>query len=160
MVSYFEAGTQWGTQAGNPAGVDLENACGKRVAVQQGTVQVEDLEARSEACTAAGNPEITINQYQGQDQATAAVVAGQDDAMLADSPVLAYAVQQTSGQLELLGDIYDSAPYGYVVSKEQAGFADALVAALEAIIEDGSYEAALAEWGVEGGGITDPAVNP
>ncbi len=35
--------------------------------------------------------------------------------MLADSPVCAYAVKQTSGQLALAGDIYDSAPYGYVL---------------------------------------------
>lgn len=160
MVSYFSAGTQWGTQAGNPATVDPEDACGKKVAVQRGTVQVDDLTTRSTACTGAGKPEITIDQYQGQDQATAAVVSGKDDAMLADSPVLAYAVEQTNGQLELLGDIYDSAPYGYVVAKDQTDFADVLVEALEAAIEDGSYETALSDYGVEQGGITDPAVNP
>ena len=46
--------------------------------------------------------------------------------MLADSPVGAYAVKQTNGQLELLGDIYESAPYGYVVKKDQAAFAEVL----------------------------------
>ena len=43
--------------------------------------------------------------------------------MLADSPVGAYAVKQTSGTLEPLGDIYDSAPYGYVVPKDETDFA-------------------------------------
>jgi polar amino acid transport system substrate-binding protein len=38
MVSYFSAGTQWATAAGNAAGVSLDDACGKRVAVQTGTV--------------------------------------------------------------------------------------------------------------------------
>ncbi|MDG4765464.1 ABC transporter substrate-binding protein [Solwaraspora sp. WMMD406] len=158
MVSYFAAGTQWAAPAGAP--VDPDDACGKRVAVQAGTVQVEDIEARSAACTAAGNPEITIEQFQGQDQATASVVSGKNDAMLADSPVCAYAVQQTNGELELAGDIYDSAPYGYVVAQEQTAFADALAEALTAVIADGSYEQALSNWGVEAGGITDPAVNP
>ena len=55
-----------------------------------------------------------IDQYQKQTDATTAVVTGKDDAMLADSPVCAYAVKQTNGQLALVGDIYDSAPYGYV----------------------------------------------
>ena len=32
---------------------------------------------------------------------------------------MAYAVQQTNGKLELLGDIYDSAPYGWVVPQAQ-----------------------------------------
>ena len=158
MVSYFSAGTQWASRAGQP--VDPDDACGKRVAVQAGTVQVEDIEARSAACTGAGNPAITIEQFQGQDQATASVVSGKNDAMLADSPVCAYAVQQTNGELELSGDIYDSAPYGYVVAQEQAEFAEALAQALAAVIADGSYQQALSNWGVEAGGITDPAVNP
>ncbi len=160
MVSYFNAGTQWATAAGNPAKVDAEDACGKKVAVQKGTVQVDDLAARSKKCTDAGKKAITVEQFASQADATAAVVTGKDDAVLADSPVMAYAVEQTSGKLELLGDIYDSAPYGYVVKQADAAFADVLVEALKATIADGSYKAALEKWGVEDGGITDPAVNP
>ena len=160
MVSYFQAGTQWGTQAGNPKGVNPDDACGKKIAVQKGTVQVDDLTARSKKCTDAGKPKITIDQYDGQDQATNAVVTGKDDAMLADSPVVAYAVKQTQEKLELLGEIYDSAPYGYVVKKNQGEFAQVLADALKAIIADGSYKAALEKWGVEQGAITDPKVNP
>jgi polar amino acid transport system substrate-binding protein len=160
MISYFNAGTQWATKAGNPEGVDPENACGLQVAVQRGTVQVDDITARSEACEAAGNPAITIDQYEGQDQATAAVVSGKDVAVLADSPVMAYAVQQTNGQLELLGDIYDSAPYGYVVPQDQAEFGQALADAVRALIEDGTYTEVLERWGVEDGAIDDPTVNP
>ena len=117
MVSYFSAGTQWATKAGNPEDVDPDNACGTSVAVQRGTVQVDDITARSAECEAAGNEPIDIQQFEGQDEATAAIVSGRVDAGLADSPVMAYAVQQTNEQLELLGDIYDSAPYGYVVPR-------------------------------------------
>jgi polar amino acid transport system substrate-binding protein len=160
MVSYYSAGTQWATRQGNPSDVDPDSACGLNVAVQKATVQVDDITARSEACTAAGQPAITIDQYDGQDQATAAVASGKDDAGLADSPIMAYAVEQTNGQLELLGDIYDSAPYGYVVPKEQTEFAQALADAVQALIDDGSYQQVLESWGVEGGAITEPAVNP
>ena len=125
MVSYYSAGTQWSTKKGNPNEVDPDNACGLRIAVQKATVQVDDITARSEACTAAGKPAITIDQYDAQSDATAAVVSGKDDAGLADSPVMAYAVKQTNGQLELLGDVYDAAPYGYVVAKDQTEFAQA-----------------------------------
>jgi polar amino acid transport system substrate-binding protein len=161
MVSYFSAGTQWGTKTGNPTGIQPDNACGKKVAVQTNTVQdTEDLPKRDEACTAAGNPAITVDRYQRQDQATAAVVSGKDDAMLADSPVLAYAVKQTNGQLELLGDIYDAAPYGYVIQKEQTEFAQAVADAVAALVTDGTYKTILGKWGVEAGAIDDPAVNP
>jgi polar amino acid transport system substrate-binding protein len=160
MVSYFSAGTQWATKKGNPAGVDVENACGKKIAVQVGTVQLDDITARSKKCTDAGKPAIKIDQYQAQSDATAAVVSGKDDAMLADSPVGAYAVKQSNDALQLLGDIYESAPYGYAVKKDQQAFADVLKEAVQAVIADGSYKAALQKWGVDGGAVTTAEVNP
>ena len=39
MVSYFNAGTQWATKKGNPNGVQPDDACGKKIAVQTDTVQ-------------------------------------------------------------------------------------------------------------------------
>ena len=49
MVSYFKAGTQWVTQKGNPKGIDPDDACGKTVGVQKGTVQAdEDLPTRQQ----------------------------------------------------------------------------------------------------------------
>jgi len=158
MVSYFSAGTQWATAKGNPEGVDPENACGKTIAVQTDTVQdTDDLPARNKKC---GGNEIKVLRYSGQDQATNAVVTGKADAMLADSPVVAYAVKQTGGKLETLGEIYEAAPYGYVLPKAETEFADAIVEALKAIEADGAYEAALKKWGVEQGAISDFAVNP
>ncbi|HEX8001191.1 MAG TPA: ABC transporter substrate-binding protein [Mycobacteriales bacterium] len=158
MVSYFSAGTQWAAKTGS--GLNIDDMCGKKVAVQKDTVQVDDVNARSKKCTDGGKSKISIDQYQSQADATAAVVSGKDDAMLADSPVAAYAVKQTNEQLELLGEIYDSAPYGYVVKKDQTEFAQVLADALKAVIADGSYKSALEKWGVEAGGITDPQVNP
>jgi len=159
MVSYFSAGTQWAAKAG--ATVNADDACGKKIAVQTGTVQLDDLTARSKKCTGAGKPKITIDQYQAQSDATNAVVTGKDEAMLADSPVCAYAVKQTNGKLALVGEIYDSAPYGYVLPKDQADTMGAAIqGALKALIADGSYKTILAKWGVDAGGITDPAVNP
>ena len=158
MVSYFSAGSQWATLAGNAGGIDPENACGKSIAVQTGTVQeTEDLPARQKKC---GNNEIKILSFKGQDQATNAVVSGKADAMLADSPIVAYAVKQSKGKLATLGDIYEAAPYGYVIRKDDTAFAEAIVEALKEIQTDGSYEAALSKWGVEQGAITDFAVNP
>ncbi|TDC36322.1 ABC transporter substrate-binding protein [Micromonospora sp. 15K316] len=160
MVSYFQVGTQWVTKAGNPAGVALDNACGKKIAVQKDTVQVEDIQKRSKACTDAGKPAITVEQFPGQDAATAAVVSGKDDAMLADYPVGVYAVTQSNGALDLLDKQYEAAPYGYVVAKDQAAFAEAVRDATKALIADGSYKTVLDKWKVGDGAIADPAINP
>ena len=158
MVSYFSAGTQWGQKAGGS--VNPNAACGKSVAVQTGTVQVDDLMSRSQKCVAAGQPAIKIDQFQAQSDATAAVVSGKDDAMIADSPVVAYAVKQTNGQLTLLGNIYESAPYGYVLPKDQTAFGAAIATAVKQLIADGTYNKILTKWGVQAGAITNPTVNP
>ena len=161
MVQYFNAGTQWVAAKGNPAGVDPESACGKKVSVQAGTVQAEeDLPARDKACTDAGKPAIEVQVFDSQEDATAALVNGRVEAMLADSPVAAYAVKQTGDKLELAGDIYDAAPYGIVVPKEQTGTAEAISKALEQLAEDGSYEQALSNWGAEDGAVDSFPVNP
>ncbi|GII21659.1 ABC transporter substrate-binding protein [Planosporangium mesophilum] len=160
MVTYYSAGTHWLTKKGNPAGIKPDEACGKKIAVQKDTVQVDDITARSKACTDAGKPAITIDPYPAQDSATNAVVTGKDDAMLADSPVIAYAVKQTNGQLETLGAIYDSAPYGYVIKKDQTAFAEAVRDAVKALIADGSYKKILEQWNVQAGAISNPELNP
>ena len=161
MVSYFNAGTQWATTPGNPKKVDPQKPCSATVAVQKGTVQQEvDLPPKIAACKKAGTPMRDPLVYEGQDQATAAVVSGKADAMLADSPVVAYAVDQSDGKLEALGDIYDAAPYGYVLPKDQKSMGDAVVAALKSLATDGGYEKALKAWGVQAGAIRDFAVNP
>ncbi|WP_435823156.1 ABC transporter substrate-binding protein [Catellatospora citrea] len=160
MVTYFSAGTQWAAKTGNPAGINPDDPCGKRIAVQKDTVQFEDITKRSEACVAAGKPAVTIQPYAGQDQVASSVVSGKDDAMLADSPVAAYAVKQSNGQLELLGNIYDSAPYGYVVAKDQVEMAKALQAAVDELIKNGTYEQILANWGVQAGAVPSAQINP
>ena len=88
------------------------------------------------------------------------MVSGKDDATLADSPVMAYAVKQTNGQLELLGDAYDTYFYGSVIKKGQDEFGQAVADAVKALITDGTYKTILGKWGVQSGAIDNSAVNP
>ena len=160
MMGYYSAGTQWATTPGNPKKVDPTKPCGLKVAVQKGTVQEEeDLTPKIKACVTAGKP-IDVQVYDGQDQATAAVATGKADAMLADSPIVGYAIKQSGGKLEAVGDVYDAAPYGYVVTKAGAEFAQAIVDALKGMDGSGDYKKVLTTWGAEAGAISDFAVNP
>ncbi len=160
MISYFNAGTQWVTAKGNPKNVNPDDACGLNIGVQKGTVQVDDLEARNEQCKKDGKDPIKPVIEQEQSKVTASLSSGKVDAMLADSPIALYAVKQQGDSLEALGDIYDSAPYGFVVPKNQTEFADAIAEALKAIKADGTYDEILKNWGNESGAIDDFAVNP
>lgn len=157
FVTYFSAGTQWAQRPGSA--VDPNNACGKKVAVQATTVQeTDELPAKSKKCVDAGQPEIEIIKFDGQDAATNAVVLGQADAMSADSPVTAWAIKQSNGKLEAAGPVFDSAPYGWPV-KKGSPLAASLQKALEHLIKSGDYKTIATNWGVESGVINKPVIN-
>lgn len=160
MVSYLSAGTSLAVLMGNPDKLSVDKLCGRIVAVQRGTLQVDDLTARSATCTQAGQPAITLRQFQNQTDVTLALTAKRADAMLADSPVADYAVQQTHGQLEVVGQPYSTAPYGVVVPKNGGEYPQAVLGALRALIDDGTYQRILQKWGVQSGAIPKPELDP
>jgi polar amino acid transport system substrate-binding protein len=160
MVSYFTAGTQWVVAKGNPKHVNPDNACGLNVGVQAGTVQIDDLTARSKKCTAAGKKAINQIVETLQVKVNTDVVSGKADAMAADSPVGLYAVKQTNGAVQAVGAAYASAPYGYVLPKNETAFANAIVDALKSLDASGDYKKVLTSWGVQSGAISNFALNP
>ncbi|MHA3701673.1 ABC transporter substrate-binding protein [Jatrophihabitans sp. YIM 134969] len=158
FVTYFSAGTQWAAPAGKT--VSPDDACGLTVAVQTGTVQdTDDLPARSKACTTAGKKAITVKKFDDQGLVSNAVALGQADAMLADSPITQYQVKQSDGKLQLAGDVYDAAPYGYAIGKNQGTLKDAVQGAVNALIKDGTYTKILDKWGLADGAITEAQIN-
>jgi polar amino acid transport system substrate-binding protein len=157
FVTYFSAGSQWAQRAG--AGIDPNNACGKKVSAMAASTQVTDeLPAKSKACVDAGRPEIQILTFDGQDAVTNAVVLGQADAMSADSPVTAWAIKQSKGKLEAAGPVFDSAPYGWPV-KKGSPLAQSLQKALEHLIASGDYKTIVSNWGLEAGALDKPVIN-
>jgi polar amino acid transport system substrate-binding protein len=161
MISYYKAGTSLGVLKGNPDKLNVDDLCGKNVAVQKGTTQVEDLQTRSDECTGAGKPAITLTQFQAQTDVNLALTAKRVQGELADSPVVDYAVKQTDGQLEVVGEPYDSAPYGIVLKKDSGDYGKAVQGAVQALIDDGTYKKILDKWGLsQAGAVTRSEINP
>ncbi|WP_245658254.1 ABC transporter substrate-binding protein [Microtetraspora malaysiensis] len=159
FVTYYNAGVSWATLKGNPQGVDPDNACGKKIGVQQGTVEVDDIQARSEKCVKDGKPAIEQVVRKGQTEVNADLVSGKIDGMLADSPIVGYAIKQTGDKLEIIGQMYDAAPYGFAFAKTSGTFKDAVMGALKELMADGTYTKILEKWGVQDGAITTPVIN-
>ena len=153
MVSYFKAGTQWVTQKGNPKGINPDDACGKSVAVQKGTVQADvDLpQAPARPAPTPASRRSRCSSTPTRPRSPRAVQSGKADAMLVDLPPAIAAVDSTGGTLELLGEQYDSAPYGYVLPKDAArtAFGEAIVEALKQLKADGTYDQILTKWKTE-----------
>jgi polar amino acid transport system substrate-binding protein len=163
FVTFFEAGSQWVTAQPNTVAVTPNSACGARVAVQAGTVQEQDVQARSAACEQNGRDPIVIRIFERQDEATAAVLAGVADAFVADEPAAAWAIQQAgttgsaagavTGRLGRAGSPYDVEPYGWAFDPESSGLAEAMLAALQDVVSDGDYLEILSDWGVSSGAL-------
>ena len=160
MVSYFSAGTSLAVKSGNPDGINADNLCGKAIGVQAGTVQVEDIAARNEKCTSSGQPAIQVSELQAQTDVTLALTANRIVAMLADSPIVAYAEKTTEGAVEAVGEPYDTAPYGIALNKDQGQFAEAVRGAMQSLMDDGTYKTILDKWNVGEGAIPTAQINP
>ena len=107
---------------------------------------------------AAGLSPIDKVVYTRQDDLTTALIAGEVDAMSADSPVTGFAVKLSGGELEPAGEIFDTAPYGWPVAKGSA-LAESLRQALEHLMQTGEYRTIATMWGVEKGMIDMPVIN-
>lgn len=157
FVSYYTAGILWASAAGTT--VDPNDACGLTVAVQATTYQdTDEVPAKSAACVAAGKPPINKVPYDTQDFVAQAVILGSADAMSADSPVTLYAIAQSDGKLQSAGEAFEVAPYGIAVAKD-GGMGEPVQAALQSMIDDGSYQEILDKWGVADGGIETVTIN-
>ena len=157
FVNYYNAGIQWASPKGKD--VDPNNACGLKVAVQATTFEdTDEVPAKSAACEAAGKPAIQKLKFDTQADAANAVVLGQADALSADSPVTLYAISQTGDKLQAAGGTFDVAPYGMVVAKGSP-LTGAVQAALQSMVDDGSYQAILDSWGVADGGVDKITIN-
>jgi polar amino acid transport system substrate-binding protein len=160
MVSYYSAGTSLAVKSGNPEGIKADDLCGKAVGVQAGTVQVDDVAARNTQCTTTGKAPIAVSELQAQTDVTLALTANRIVAMLADTPIVDYAVKTTEGAVESVGQPYDSAPYGIVLNKGQTDFAQAVQGAVQSMMEDGTYLTILDKYGVSNGAIPSAEINP
>ena len=79
-------------------------AAGRRD-VRRSTQETVEIPAKSDQCVAAGLPPIETVVYDRQDELTAALIAGEIDAMSADSPVTGFAIKGSGGALEPAGEV-------------------------------------------------------
>jgi polar amino acid transport system substrate-binding protein len=159
FVTYFSAGTSFFVAAdGGPAIATLGDLCGHKVAVEKGTTQADDVAAQTKKCKTAGKTAVKELVFPDQNGANLALSSGRADVSMADSPVAAYQVKQSDGKFKLSGDSYGTAPYGIAIPKDSE-MTEPVLAAVKAIMADGTYTKILDKWGVSAGAITDPAIN-
>jgi polar amino acid transport system substrate-binding protein len=156
MVDYFSAGTSFMVKSDSSLSPStVADLCGKSVAVEKGTTQLDDVTAQKKKC------KLTVLAFPDQNAANLALQSGRAQVVLADSPVNAYAAKQSNGAFKIVGQVYGTAPYGIAVPKggKYAGFADAIKAALEDMKTKGVYDQIMQKWGIQAGAVTSFTLN-
>jgi polar amino acid transport system substrate-binding protein len=160
FVTYANVGESFFTKASG--GTDMSSIadiCGKTVAVEKGTTEQDDATKQSDKCKSAGKPGVTVLTFQDQNGANLALQSGRAQLVFADSPPAAYAVKQSNGQFKLVGSEYAAAPYGLAMAKGN-GLDKAVLAALKALMADGTYQSIFQKWGLpQEAQISNPKIN-
>ena len=146
-VNYEAAGLV--VAAGNPLEINsIGDMCGHKGAAHQGSTPLTLFELQAERCPA--DSPLEILQFPTSDQAQLAVKSGRADAYIANVGVSSYmtANQPEGGiQLELVTDSRYAVGYqGWIVSKENSGLRDAVIQALQSMVDDGTYGEVFDRW--------------
>jgi polar amino acid transport system substrate-binding protein len=159
FVTYYSAGISFYAKASsNPGVTKISDICGKTVAVEKGTVELEEATKQSGACTKEGKKAVNVLSFPGQNPVNLAIASGRAELGMVDSPVAAYQIKKTGGQFKLVGESYGFAPYGIAIPKH-SGLAAPILAALKALMGNGTYGQILTKWGIQSGAISTPKIN-
>ena len=159
FVDYFTAGESFFTKASGGVSIStIADICGHTVAVEKGTTEQADAATQGAKCKKAGKPGVTVLAFPDQNGANLALSSGRAQLGFADSPIAAYQVKKANGLFKLVGAAFATAPYGLAIPKT-SGLTKPVLAALQALIKNGTYMSILTHWGVQAGAITKPAIN-
>lgn len=160
FVNYFGAGTSIVVQRGNPAGIrDIEDLCGTTVAVERGTTQVDLLARAQRGCAAE---RIEVSTHTTNYDALVRLRTGRAVAVLNDLPPAVALVRnaRTRSQYELASPTqYEPGLYGVAVARDRRRLRGAVRAALQEMVDRGSYGSILSRWGVESGAVQRIGLN-
>ena len=161
FVTYFESGDSALVLTGNPKGLSLDTRlCGVKTAVLKGSTQeVVTIPAIDADCKAAGMAPIEVLSVGGSEELPLALQSGRADVAIGDSGNAAYIVQNSAGAFEIaVGPLINAGPGG-MVFKKGGGMAEAASAALQGLMDDGTYGAIADKWGLSSGKVTTATIN-
>ncbi|WP_180902695.1 ABC transporter substrate-binding protein [Martelella soudanensis] len=172
MISYVQWGEGLMVPEGNPDGISCEgqigkaesyDACfdglaGKTVSVAAGGTTNKHLEEESNRMKAADLDGIDIRAFDSNSEAIQALTSGQADAAYLNDPQAAFYISQSGAPYEIAFAGYAANQLAIATLKDNTALADRILAALQTMREDGSYQEIVDKWGVSA--VPEFVLNP
>ncbi|MCD9898945.1 ABC transporter substrate-binding protein [Streptomyces sp. MT29] len=157
FVDYSVSGSGIMVVKGNPEKITtLDDLCGRKVAVQAATNQLDLLKEHQRACRKAGAGEIGIQTFPKDSDAQLALRADKVIAQVLTKPAAGWTAKTADGgnAFEVVGRRppasggYNASPNGIAVSKKLPELTDAIQKALQSLIDDGTAIKIFEKYGV------------
>jgi polar amino acid transport system substrate-binding protein len=149
FVPYLYSGTAVSVSNEHPAAITGMNdsLCGKKVMVAVATTAEALSQEQSEKCTAAGKQPVDINRNSQAAVAIQQVQNGQMDAYIDTAETIGYYISKTGARIQFAGEPFGTIKVGAATLKGNAELHKAIQQALDEVINDGTYNEILEQWG-------------
>ncbi|WP_024821067.1 ABC transporter substrate-binding protein [Arthrobacter sp. 31Y] len=147
FATYYWNGSLLLVGKGNPKELKADQTCGGRIGVIRGSLQQTTfLPAQEASCKAAGKPAPTADVYQTAPQAQLALQSNRVDGVLTDAPPVADAAKKNPEKFESVGPLLKNPNPGGVALPKDSKLTEAVSAAINELISDGTYGSLLEKW--------------
>lgn len=148
FVDYVKSGPQFYTTAAHGDEFkDMLALCGKNVGTSRRTSFPSDIAGWSDAnCKPAGKPAVVVVGTEGSADARTQLKQGRVDAAMQGNETIPYMMAQEPGAYAAIGKAIAAQYTGIGIAKADKPLQDAVQAAFQQMIADGTYGKILAKW--------------
>jgi polar amino acid transport system substrate-binding protein len=161
FVDYLKTGAQFYTSTAMSKEIkSTADLCGKKVGASRSTnwpKQIEDWSATN--CVAKGKPAIVVVGTEGSVDARTQLKTQRIDAGVQGNETLPWLLTQEPGTYVVLGDAFTVTLAGIPVLKTEPKLREAVLAALLSLQQKGTYDALLAQYGLQSNALKPASVN-
>ena len=137
----------------------LDDLCGVTVGTTRGSRELVFVDDQQAKCTAAGKQPINALAFNDANGAVEALMSRRADLFWLGSTAVSYFVAQSKGRTKVVGSYTDRSYLGVGLPKGSE-MAKPLQAAIQYIVDNGTYTKILAKWGLQDGAIKQVPLNP
>jgi polar amino acid transport system substrate-binding protein len=160
MIGTLTGNELFAALAENPIVVNsLDDLCGVTVATTRGSREMVFADEHQPKCAAAGKQPINALAFNDGNGAAEALMSKRADLFWVGSTAISYFVAQSKGRAKVVGHYTDTSYIGPALPKGSP-MAVPLQAAIQHLIDDGTYLKIVTKWGLQDGAVKKAPLNP
>jgi polar amino acid transport system substrate-binding protein len=160
MIGTLLANEQFAALADSTVTVNtLDDLCGVTVATTRGSREMVFVDDQQPKCAAAGKKPINALAFNDGNGAAEALMSRRADLYWLGSTAISYFVAQSKGRTKVVGHYTDTSYIGPALPKGSP-MAVPLQAAIQSLMDNGTYGKIITKWGLEAGAVKTAPLNP